>query len=106
MIELIWNLWQVQLDRLVEADLSQSPRYWHRIEHAVYGYVEMVRNQESGKRELRAGPRDRQQQERAKQMIEQVESLRQSATNNQLRVTLRSCTLANSCQPCVDLQRL
>jgi hypothetical protein len=42
MIELIWNLWQVQLPGLVEADLSQSPRYWYRIEDAVNGYVELV----------------------------------------------------------------
>jgi hypothetical protein len=56
LIELIWNLWQVQLPGLVDADLSQPPRYWYRIEHAIHGYVELVRNRESGRRELVEGP--------------------------------------------------
>jgi hypothetical protein len=69
MIELIWNLWQVQLPGLVEADLSQSPRYWYRIEDAVSGYAELVRRRESGKRELIEGPRDRKQTEQAQKML-------------------------------------
>lgn len=59
MIELIWNLWQVQLPEEVEGDNSQSPRYWHRIEHAVHGYVDLVRRRESKDRELVESPRDR-----------------------------------------------
>jgi hypothetical protein len=66
-IELIWNLWQVRLHGVVDADLSQPPRYWHRVEHAVNGYVELVRNRESGRRELVDGPRDRKQRENARQ---------------------------------------
>lgn len=71
----IWNLWQVQLPGLVDADLSQPPRYWYRIEHAVHGYVEMVRNRESGRRELVEGPRDRKQREDAIKMLKQTEAL-------------------------------
>lgn len=69
MIELIWNLWQVRLPSLVDADLSQPPRYWYRIEHAVYGYIELVRNRETGKRELIHGDRDRKRREEAQQMF-------------------------------------
>jgi hypothetical protein len=78
LVELIWNLWQVQLPGLVDADLSQSPRYWYRIEHAIHGYVELVRNRESGRRELIEGPRDRKQREDAQQMFKQVEAMRRS----------------------------
>jgi hypothetical protein len=35
MIELMWNLMQVQLPEIVDADNSQSPMGWFRIEHAV-----------------------------------------------------------------------
>jgi hypothetical protein len=70
MIELIWNLWQVQLPPLAEADLSQPPRYWYRVEDAVYGYIELVRNRESGKRQLIDGPRDRKQREDAQKMLQ------------------------------------
>lgn len=69
MIELIWNLWQVRLPGLVDADLSQPPRYWYRIEDAVYGYIELVRNRESGRRELIHGQRDRKQHEQAQEMF-------------------------------------
>lgn len=69
MIELIWNLWQIQLRPLGEADLSQAPRYWHRIEHAVWGYLELVHNREAGTPELIDGPRDRKQRQEADQMF-------------------------------------
>jgi hypothetical protein len=75
LIELIWNLWQVQLPPLVEADLSQPPDYWHRIEHAINGYIELVRNRESGKRELKQGARDRKQTEAAQHWFKQVEAM-------------------------------
>jgi hypothetical protein len=78
MIELIWNLWQVRLPGLVEADLSQPPRYWYRIEDAVNGYVELVRNRESGQRTLIDGPRDRKHREDALQMLKQFESQHQN----------------------------
>jgi hypothetical protein len=71
MIELIWNLWQVQLPATVDADLSQSPRYWYRIEHAVNGYVELVRSREAGTPELLEGPRDRKHREEAQKMFKQ-----------------------------------
>jgi hypothetical protein len=74
-IELIWNLWQVQLPGVAETDLSQSPRYWFRIEHAIYGYVELVRNRESGRRELIEGPRDRKHREEAQKMFKQMEGM-------------------------------
>ena len=59
MIELMWNLIQVQLPEIVDGDNSQSPMGWYRIEHAVSGYVELVGRRESGNRELVNGPRDR-----------------------------------------------
>lgn len=74
MIELMWNLTWVQIPQVAEADASQNPDPWHRIEHAVYGYVEMVRSREKGNRELRDGPRDRQRNEQAIQMIEENEA--------------------------------
>ncbi len=49
MIELLWNLTWVQIPRLREGDLSQPPDRWYRLEHAIYGYVELVRNREQGK---------------------------------------------------------
>jgi hypothetical protein len=73
MIELIWNLWQVQLPPLVDADLSQPPEHWNRIEHAVHGYIELVRNRESGKRELKLGPRDRKHREEVQRRLKQAE---------------------------------
>jgi hypothetical protein len=65
MIELMWNLMWVQIPQVAEADASQNPDPWYRIEHAVWGYVELVRNRELGKRELRDGPRDRKHREEA-----------------------------------------
>lgn len=76
MIELIWNLWQLPLPPLGEADLSQPMRYWYRVEDAVHGYIELVRNRESGQRQLIDGPRDRKQREDAMKMLKQVESMR------------------------------
>lgn len=73
MIELIWNLIQVQLPEMVEGDNSESPRYWYRIEDAVSGYVELVRRRESNKRELVEGPRDRKHREEAMQMLAQFQ---------------------------------
>ena len=70
MIELIWNLWQVRLPGLVDADLSQPPRYWYRVEDAVHGFVALVRERESGNRTLLDGPRDRKQREDAQKMFE------------------------------------
>jgi hypothetical protein len=71
MIELIWNLWQVRLTGLVDADLSQPPRYWYRVEDAVRGYIELVRDRESGKRKLIDGPRDRKHREEAQKTFKQ-----------------------------------
>ena len=69
MIELIWNLWQVQLPLVAEGDNSQTPRYWYRIEDAVNDYVDLVRRRESGIRELIESPRDRKQREDAMKML-------------------------------------
>jgi hypothetical protein len=65
MIELMWNLTWVQIPQVAEADISQSPRPWYRIEDAVSGYVELVHNRAEGKRELIDGPRDRKHREEA-----------------------------------------
>jgi hypothetical protein len=65
MIELMWNLTWVQIPRLREGDLSQPPDPWYRLEHAIYGYVELVRNREQGKIEFREGERDRKSQKEA-----------------------------------------
>jgi hypothetical protein len=75
MVELMWNLTWVQIPRVGEGDISQNPDPWHRIEHAVRGYVELVRNREQGKRELRDGPRDRKHRENALQMMKQNEAM-------------------------------
>jgi len=71
MIELMWNLTWVQIPRVREGDLSQPPDPWYRLEHAIHGYIELVRNREQGKIEYRDGKRDREQHERAMQMFAQ-----------------------------------
>lgn len=58
-IELIWNLRDVQIPRFVEPDRSQQPDPWPRIERAVYGFKDLVRQREAGEREPRNGQRDR-----------------------------------------------
>jgi hypothetical protein len=62
-IELLWNLRQVQIPVFVEPDLSQPPDPWPRIEKAIYGFRDLVRQRESGEREYRRGKRDREQRE-------------------------------------------
>ena len=69
MIELIWNLTWVQIPVLQESDLSQRPDPWYRIEHAVNGYVQMVRNRGQGKTDFRDGERDRRHREEAQRML-------------------------------------
>lgn len=71
MIELMWNLTWVQIPRMREGDLSQPPDRWYRLEHAIRGYIELVRNREQGNVEYRDGQRDREQKERAMQMFAQ-----------------------------------
>ena len=46
MIELIWNLRDVQLPVFIEPDRSQSPDPWLSIERAVYGFRDLVRERE------------------------------------------------------------
>lgn len=71
MIELLWNMTWVQIPRQREGDLSQPPEPWYRLEHAIRGYIELVRNREQGKIEYRDGQRDRETHERALQMMAQ-----------------------------------
>ncbi|MCV7068325.1 hypothetical protein H7H51_26100 [Mycolicibacterium farcinogenes] len=71
MIELMWNMTWVQIPRRREGDLSQPPDPWYRLEHAIHGYIELVRNREQGKIEYRDGQRDRESHARALQMIQQ-----------------------------------
>jgi hypothetical protein len=80
MIELIWNLRQVQLPVFLEPDLSHRPDPWPRIERAVSGFRDLVRQRESGSRELRDGERDRKSKANAKQWIEEAEAQRGKAT--------------------------
>ena len=75
MIELMWNLTWVQIPRQRESDLSQPPEPWYRLEHAIRGYIDLVRNREQGKIEYRDGKRDREQHERAIQMFEQHKAM-------------------------------
>lgn len=75
MIELMWNLAWVQIPRRREADLSQPPDPWYRLEHAICGYIELVRNREQGKVEYRDGQRDRESRERALQIMQQHKSM-------------------------------
>jgi hypothetical protein len=83
MIELIWNLWQVQLPHTAGADLSQEPPYWHRIEHAVNGFVQLVRTREAGKQVLLEGPRDRKHTQEAQQMLKRFGAPGQSPSGGQ-----------------------
>jgi hypothetical protein len=76
MIELIWNLGQVQIPAMVESDLSQPPDPWPRIERAIYGFRDLVRQRESGNRELRDGERDRKHRADAEQRFAQAEARR------------------------------
>ncbi|KMO76877.1 hypothetical protein MCHLDSM_03026 [Mycolicibacterium chlorophenolicum] len=71
MIELAWNLRQVQIPKFVEIDLSQSPEHWYRINHAVYGFRDQVRGRESGEREFRDGQRDREQRLRTRRELQE-----------------------------------
>lgn len=71
MIELLWNMTWVQIPRRREGDLSQPPDPWYRLEHAIRGYIELVRNREQGKIDYRDGQRDRESHERALQMMAQ-----------------------------------
>lgn len=70
MIELMWNLTWVQIPPIVEADISQSPRPWYRIEDAVHGYIALVRSREKGEPTLIDGPRDRKAAQEAKRDFE------------------------------------
>lgn len=83
MIELIWNLTWVQIPVLQESDLSQPPDPWYRIEHAVNGYVQMVRNREQGKTEFRDGERDRKHHEDAQRMFKDYEAMFNRGTPQQ-----------------------
>lgn len=76
MIELIWNLRQVQIPAMVESDLSQPPDPWPRVERAIYGFRDLVRQRESGNRELRDGERDRKHRADAEQRFAQAEARR------------------------------
>lgn len=76
MIELIWNLRQVQIPVFVEPDLSQPPDPWPRIERAIYGFRDLVRQRESGKREYRRGERDRERREEAERRLKEHNSHR------------------------------
>lgn len=74
MIELIWNLRQVQIPVFVEPDLSQPPDPWPRIERAVYGFRDLVRGRESGEREFHAGERDRERRAEADRRFREMNS--------------------------------
>ena len=76
MIELIWNLRQVQIPVFVEPDLSQGPDHWPRIERAVYGFRDLVRQRESGNRESRDGERDRKHRADAEKWFAEMEARR------------------------------
>lgn len=75
-IELIWNLRQVQIPVFVEPDLSQPPDPWPRIERAIYGFRDLVRQRESGGREYRRGKRDRERREEADRTFKELNSRR------------------------------
>ncbi|WP_336513299.1 hypothetical protein [Mycobacteroides franklinii] len=83
MIELTWNLMWVQIPRVREGDLSQPPEPWYRLEHAINGYVELVRNREQGKTEFRDGERDRKHREEAQQMLSQHEAMLERSRHGQ-----------------------
>jgi hypothetical protein len=76
MIELIWNLRQVQIPVFVEADLSQRPDPWPRIERAIYGFRDLVRQRESGNRESRDGELDRKSKADVQQRVAEVDARR------------------------------
>lgn len=74
-IELIWNLRQVQIPKFVEIDLSQSPEPWPRIERAIYGFRDLVRGRESGHREVRDGERDREHRAAVQKRFEEMKRI-------------------------------
>lgn len=80
LIELMWNLTWVQIPRVREGDLSQPPEPWYRLEHAIHGYINLVRNREQSKIEYRDGKRDREQHERVIQMFEQHNAIAEQRT--------------------------
>jgi hypothetical protein len=55
-IELIWNLLDVQLNRAAHTRRSARPRDWIRVERAVYGYLDLVHRREQNNRELVESP--------------------------------------------------
>lgn len=69
-IELIWNLRDVQIPVFVQPDRSQQPPRWPRVERAIYGFRDLVRRREAGERELYDGQRDRSRKEDARRMFE------------------------------------
>lgn len=80
LIELMWNLTWVQIPRVREGDLSQPPDPWYRLEHAIHGYLNLVRNRERGEIEYRDGKRDREHYERAIQIFEQHNAMAEPRT--------------------------
>lgn len=76
MIELIWNLRDVQIPIIVEPDRSQPPDPWPRIERAIYGFRDLVRAREGGIREPRDGERDRERRRQAEEMFEKMKKCR------------------------------
>lgn len=83
MVELIWNLRQVQLPVFLDGDMSQRPEPWPRIERAIYGYRDLVRTRESDQYEYRDGPHDRRSRIEARQMIEEAEQIRRSMSTDE-----------------------
>jgi hypothetical protein len=69
MIELLWNMADVQIDPIGRDGDSASWERTYRIEEAVPAYVEMVRRREQGDRELRDGPNDLRHKQEARRMI-------------------------------------
>ncbi|MFI2284516.1 hypothetical protein [Nocardia beijingensis] len=68
-IELIWNMLDVQIDPITRADESATWDQCYRIEEAVPAYAELVRRREEDDRELRASPNDLRQHAEARKMI-------------------------------------
>jgi hypothetical protein len=75
-IELIWNLAAVQIPRRGGVGSSAALHPYYRIEHAVYGHIDLVRRREAGNRELQDSPEDEESQRRAQQMFAEMDRLK------------------------------
>ncbi|WP_280254030.1 hypothetical protein [Nocardia abscessus] len=72
-IELLWNIMDTQFEPIARSEYSAYPRPYYRIEHAVEGYLDLIKRREAGDREQRESPADKKHHEEAMRMISQAQ---------------------------------